>query len=88
MTALLAGDWRDDAACSGIDPEVFFPVSAGLGQVAAVNRAKAICRECPVKAPCLADTLAMSPAKRNVNQIRGGRYFAQPSNWKRKEADS
>jgi WhiB family redox-sensing transcriptional regulator len=40
--------WRTHAACGGLDPEVFYPVNDE-----AAEEAKAICRECPVREPCL-----------------------------------
>ncbi|SDW37847.1 WhiB family transcriptional regulator, redox-sensing transcriptional regulator [Amycolatopsis xylanica] len=46
-------DWRENAACRDIDPELFFPVSElgpGARQVA---QAKAVCGACPVRAKCL-----------------------------------
>jgi WhiB family transcriptional regulator, redox-sensing transcriptional regulator len=44
--------WRDKAACSGADPDLFFPPEKrGKTQAA---KAKAICARCPVTAECLA----------------------------------
>jgi WhiB family redox-sensing transcriptional regulator len=40
--------WRHQAACRGIDPEVFFPDDAEPG-----DAAKAVCVRCPVRQPCL-----------------------------------
>ena len=55
-------NWRDRAACRGVDPELFFPESSDeplvRGQVAA---AKAVCRVCPVRDRCLADALLRLP---------------------------
>jgi WhiB family transcriptional regulator, redox-sensing transcriptional regulator len=50
--------WRQRAACAapGVDPELFFPLPGQHGKAA---RAKRVCAGCPVKAPCLADALAM-----------------------------
>jgi WhiB family transcriptional regulator, redox-sensing transcriptional regulator len=45
--------WRQHAACSGLEPEVFYPVSDEQ-----TEEAKAICRECPVREPCLDYALA------------------------------
>jgi WhiB family redox-sensing transcriptional regulator len=42
--------WRAEAACHGIDPDVFFPER---GDVAGMRAAKAICAGCPVRAACL-----------------------------------
>lgn len=50
-------NWRDRAACLGLDPELFFPVSdVGPGAVQTAA-AKAVCARCPVRAECLADAL-------------------------------
>ena len=43
--------WRDDATCSGMDPDVFFPVDEGKSGVSVVQ-AKSVCRG-PVREPCL-----------------------------------
>ena len=44
--------WQDSAACTGIDPAIFFPESGDP-----VGPAKALCRACPVREQCLADAL-------------------------------
>ena len=43
-------DWRDEAACRGLDTEVFFPPSEDEADAAA---AKAVCAVCPVREECL-----------------------------------
>ncbi len=48
-------NWRDQAACNGVDSGVFFPDSEE--EVASVA-AKAICEECPVAQTCLQYALA------------------------------
>lgn len=48
----LDRDWHERAACRGVDPEVFFPVSD-----ADAADAKAICRECVVLDACLVSAL-------------------------------
>ncbi|MFI7453272.1 WhiB family transcriptional regulator [Nonomuraea sp. NPDC049714] len=46
-------EWSRSAACLDLDPELFFPISLqGAGQ-SQVERAKAVCRGCPVRRPCL-----------------------------------
>jgi WhiB family redox-sensing transcriptional regulator len=52
---LRPNDWRDDAACSNSDSELFFPIAgeatpAGRAQY---NEARAVCARCPVRADCL-----------------------------------
>ena len=51
MTQVLAPPnltWRTHAACRGLEPEVFYPVTEEQ-----TEEAKAICRACPVREPCL-----------------------------------
>lgn len=55
VNTMVTKDWRHRAACRDADPEIFFPLgdvftAAEAGQL---QRAKAICRRCPVKAECL-----------------------------------
>jgi WhiB family transcriptional regulator, redox-sensing transcriptional regulator len=45
--------WRQHAACKGIDPDVFYPVSDEEAETA-----KAICGTCSVRATCLEYALA------------------------------
>lgn len=45
--------WLVRAACRGEDPELFFPISAKGPGHAQHERAKSICRRCPVRTPCL-----------------------------------
>lgn len=44
----MAQDWRRQAACRGVDPEVFYPVNDEDAE-----EAKEICAGCPVRQPCL-----------------------------------
>jgi WhiB family transcriptional regulator, redox-sensing transcriptional regulator len=43
-------DWRLDAACADVDPELFFPEPGQVPQAAA---AKQVCAGCAVRGPCL-----------------------------------
>ena len=52
MTAVNLS-WRQHAACRGVDPDVFYPVSEEDAE-----DAKAICHTCPVREPCLEYALA------------------------------
>lgn len=49
--------WRDDAACIGSEPSLWFPKGDARVQAEKEREAKAICRRCSVKAACLADAL-------------------------------
>jgi WhiB family transcriptional regulator, redox-sensing transcriptional regulator len=46
--------WTDFAACRGVDPELFFPVSASGPALDQVAEAKRVCASCPVRPDCLA----------------------------------
>jgi WhiB family transcriptional regulator, redox-sensing transcriptional regulator len=60
-------DWRDRAACRSEDPELFFPIGTTDIAVAQLQKAKAVCRTCPVKQPCLDWALHSEP----IGQIAG-----------------
>jgi WhiB family redox-sensing transcriptional regulator len=49
----LSLTWRNRAACRGVDPDVFYPVSDEEAEVA-----KAVCVQCPVREACLEYALA------------------------------
>lgn len=46
--------WRQKAACRGVDPDIFYPVSDEEAE-----DAKAICAACPVQQACLEWALAV-----------------------------
>jgi WhiB family transcriptional regulator, redox-sensing transcriptional regulator len=48
-----SADWRDEAACRGIDPELFFPVGHAGPALRQIGQAKQLCAGCPVRMPCL-----------------------------------
>jgi WhiB family transcriptional regulator, redox-sensing transcriptional regulator len=50
MTALV---WMVQGACRGEDPGLFSPVSESGSSQRQTERARAICRRCPVVADCL-----------------------------------
>jgi hypothetical protein len=55
-------EWREQAACRGVDPELFFPAAeSGPTRTAQVAAAKAVCAGCPVRQECLAEALARIP---------------------------
>ena len=45
--------WRQRAACRGVDPDIFYPMTDEEAE-----DAKAICRACPVREACLEWALA------------------------------
>lgn len=52
-------DWRDEAACVGVDPEAFFPIGTTGPAVEQIEQAKAVCARCPVLGRCLAFAVEM-----------------------------
>jgi WhiB family redox-sensing transcriptional regulator len=50
---LSAASWRRRAACRGVDPEVFYPVTDDDA-----GTAKSICSTCPVREACLEHALS------------------------------
>jgi WhiB family redox-sensing transcriptional regulator len=62
-------DWRLDAACAEVDPELFFP---DPGQVPQVAAAKAICAGCGVRGPCLEAALHGPQARDDHTGIFAG----------------
>lgn len=86
ITELLAapGDapwtWWADALCAQTDPEAFYPPKGGTAAPA-----KAVCRECPVRAECLEFALTHDERfgvwgglsereRRALKRKRGGRH--------------
>ncbi len=45
--------WRNRSACLDEDPELFFPVGTTGPALEQTERAKAVCRSCPVIDQCL-----------------------------------
>lgn len=50
-----AADWRDRAACTNADPDLFFPEKNT--PAATVREAKRICASCPVRQACLEEAI-------------------------------
>ncbi|MGH8906789.1 MAG: WhiB family transcriptional regulator [Egibacteraceae bacterium] len=49
--------WRNRAACLDTDPELFFPIGTTGPALDQIERAKAVCRDCPVITQCLESAL-------------------------------
>jgi WhiB family redox-sensing transcriptional regulator len=62
-------NWRVDAACRKVDPELFFPDPGQAPQAAA---AKAICAGCAVRGPCLEAALHGPQARDDNSGIFAG----------------
>ena len=55
-------DWRDHAACRHEDPDLFHPIGTSGPTLMQTEEAKAVCRRCPVREPCLRFALDMEQA--------------------------
>jgi WhiB family redox-sensing transcriptional regulator len=49
----MKANWRQRAACRGVDPDIFYPVSDDASE-----EAKAICASCSVRQACLEYSLS------------------------------
>ena len=49
----LDDEWRAQAACSSVDPDLFFPVGVTGPAVDQIAAAKAVCETCRVQKFCL-----------------------------------
>lgn len=46
-------DWRTQAACRDVDPELFFPIGTTGPALVQIEQAKSICHRCDVIDECL-----------------------------------
>ena len=51
-------DWREQAACRTVDPDLFFPIGTTGTALVQIEAAKAVCRKCPSIEACLEFALA------------------------------
>lgn len=71
-TSVIEQTWQHDADCRGAQREYFFPPASGERRderERREQRAKSVCAECPVRAPCLDYALA----RNETHGIWGGR---------------
>ncbi len=56
-------DWKDSAACRGMDVSIFFPVRRrGMSTSSGADIARQICQGCAVQQECLDDVMENGPA--------------------------
>jgi WhiB family transcriptional regulator, redox-sensing transcriptional regulator len=53
LTETTGTDWMSEGACRREDPELFFPISMSDASADQLERATAVCDDCPVTAECL-----------------------------------
>jgi WhiB family redox-sensing transcriptional regulator len=58
---VMPDSWRDQGPCIEIDPEFFFPEGKLPAAVAQAEKAKAVCRACPVLGQCREFELSATP---------------------------
>jgi len=58
----MSMNWRDDAACLDVDPDLFFPIGTTGPALDQIDEAKRICLACPVRNQCLAWALDLEAA--------------------------
>jgi WhiB family transcriptional regulator, redox-sensing transcriptional regulator len=46
-------DWRDQAACTDTDPDLFFPIGSTGAAIEQIESAKAVCMQCHAQRSCL-----------------------------------
>ncbi len=46
-------DWREDAVCRDLDPDLFFPIGVTGHAIEQIDAAKSFCRACPAQNACL-----------------------------------
>ena len=51
-------DWRNEASCRDVDPDLFFPIGTTGIAIEQVDAAQRICATCMVREPCLEFALA------------------------------
>jgi hypothetical protein len=60
---VIPGQWKDQAACKGMDEHLFFPTTGGGGS-GKLSAALAACQRCPVLTECRAEPLKWVPRHR------------------------
>lgn len=67
--AYWPGDWVARAACTSVDPDLFFPPPASPKVTAA---AREVCRGCPVQVQCVDFAIRADTGGRPLHGIWGG----------------
>jgi WhiB family redox-sensing transcriptional regulator len=88
---VTARDWQRRGACQHSDPELFFPIgSTGASVIEDIEKAKAICRVCPVQPECLRFALntrqefgiwggTTEDERRAISKLMRARHAATPA---------
>lgn len=65
-------NWTDDAACIGLDTELFF-VDRGQGSTSEMHTIFKMCKKCPVKDECLEEAMRIEKHYGTRHGIWGGK---------------
>nr|WP_018504898.1 WhiB family transcriptional regulator [Parafrankia discariae] len=57
LSVRYGSDWRLSALCRDQDPELFFPIGTTGPAERQAAQARAVCAGCPVRVPCLTDSI-------------------------------
>ena len=66
-------DWRHEAACREVDPELFFPIGNSGPALLQIDEAKQVCRRCSVMDECLRWAIDSGPGRRRLGRDERGR---------------
>lgn len=77
-------DWQDDAACIGMETELFFDYYEADGRVA--KETDSVCHSCPVRMQCLSDAIRLQSTGvfGGIYLVRG-KFSKSTNNHKSKE---
>lgn len=83
--AIVLDRWWEQAACKGMDIDLFIFEFGERHINRKIKEAKAVCALCPVKSECLAEALKFSITRQDCCGIWGGLTFKERQRLKRKE---
>ena len=64
----MNADWMEDAACRGVDTELFYPTAyrTGISRRDHESPALNVCQGCEVRTTCLEEALTHNPPEQGV----------------------
>ena len=69
-------DWRQQAACRSLDPDLFFPVSTSGASLSQIETARCVCERCPVRTACLRWALDAGQVS-GIGEVPGEPHLSQ-----------
>jgi hypothetical protein len=77
-------NWREDAACSDSDPDLFFPIGTTGNTLRQIEAAKRICLTCPAQLQCPGLGAGKRDHRWRVGRHHGGRTARHPGPFQKK----